>query len=125
MHAQSPWVSGSYTRDLVTPSGRIEALKVTRDREGEFHSQVFARYNCYEPEMAEALTQMFVRGTSTHKVGKVAEKLMGGAPGPGASAVSRLNQTLPSCCHTSPAEIKYHERQRRNKRIFLRKGVNK
>jgi hypothetical protein len=35
---------------------------------------------------------MFVSGTSTHKVGKVAEKLMGVAPS--ASAVSRLNQTL-------------------------------
>jgi putative transposase len=51
--------NGSYTRDLVTPTGRIENLKVPRDREGEFHSQVFERYNRYEPEVAEALTQMF------------------------------------------------------------------
>src|ERR1700681_2768399 len=50
------------------------------------------RYGRYEPEVAEALTEMFVSGTSTHKVGKVAEKLMGAAPS--ASAVSRLNQTL-------------------------------
>jgi len=35
---------------------------------------------------------MFVSGTSTHKVGNVAEKLMGAAPS--ASAVSRLNQSL-------------------------------
>jgi transposase-like protein len=84
--------NGSYTRDLVTPTGRVEDLKVPRDREGEFHTQVFERYNRYEPEVAEALTQMFVSGTSTHKVGKVAEKLMGAAPN--ASAVSRLNQTL-------------------------------
>src|SRR6266702_4245968 len=35
---------------------------------------------------------MFVSGTSTHNVGKVAETLMGVAPS--ASAVSRLNQTL-------------------------------
>jgi len=84
--------NGSYTRDLVTPTGRIEDLKVPRDREGEFHSQVFERYNRYEPEVAEALTQMFVSGTSTHKVGEVAATLMGIAPS--ASAVSRLNQTL-------------------------------
>jgi putative transposase len=51
--------NGSYTRDLVTPTGRIEDLKVPRDREGEFHSQVFKRYNRFEPEVAEALTQMF------------------------------------------------------------------
>src|SRR2546422_6255817 len=84
--------NGSYTRDLVTPAGRIEDLKVPRDREGEFHSQVFERYNRYEPEVAEALTQMFVSGTSTHKVGEVAATLMGVAPS--ASTVSRLNQTL-------------------------------
>jgi putative transposase len=62
------------------------------DREGEFHTQVFERDLRYEPEVAQALTQMFVSGTSTHHVGKVAEKLMGVAKS--ASAVSRLNQTL-------------------------------
>src|SRR5579864_9268660 len=35
---------------------------------------------------------MFVAGTSTHKVGEVAETLLGVAPS--ASAISRLNQTL-------------------------------
>jgi putative transposase len=84
--------NGSYTRDLVTPTGRIEDLKVPRDRAGTFQTQVFERYARYEPEVAEALTDMFVSGTSTQKVGKVAEKLLGVAPS--ASAVSRLNQTL-------------------------------
>src|SRR5256712_1077959 len=83
---------GYYRRDLVTKTGRIEDLSVPRDREGQFHTQVFERYGRYEPEVAEALTEMFVSGTSTHKVGKVTEKLMGAAPS--ASAVSRLNQTL-------------------------------
>jgi putative transposase len=84
--------NGYYTRDLVTSAGRIEDLKVPRDREGEFHTQVFERYSRYEPEVAEGLMEMFVSGTSTHKVGKVTEKLMGVAPS--ASAVSRLNHTL-------------------------------
>src|SRR2546425_2505391 len=84
--------NGYYTRDLVTKTGRIEDLSVPRDREGQFQTQVFERYGRYEPEVAEALTEMFVSGTSTHKVGKVTEKLMGAAPS--ASAVSRLNQTL-------------------------------
>src|SRR6266851_3543382 len=84
--------NGSYTRDLVTRTGRMEALKVPRDREGQFHSQVFERYQRYEPEVAEALTQMFVSGVSTHKVGEVAQTLTGVAPS--ASAVSRLNRTL-------------------------------
>src|SRR5438477_1049280 len=84
--------NGFYTRDLVTPTGRIEDLKVPRDREGAFHTQVFERYNRYEPEVTEALTQMFVSGVSTHKVGEVAQKLKGVAPS--ASTISRLNQPL-------------------------------
>lgn len=57
--------NGFYTRDLVTPTGRIEDLKVPRDREGEFHTQAFERYHRNAPEVAEALTQMFVSGVST------------------------------------------------------------
>ncbi len=84
--------NGYYTRDLVTKTGCIEDLSVPRDREGQYRTQVFERYGRYEPEVAEALTEMFVSGTSTQKVGKVAQTLMGVAPS--ASAVSRLNQTL-------------------------------
>jgi putative transposase len=84
--------NGSYTRDLATSTGRIEDLKVPRDREGQFHTQTFERYSRYEPHIAEGLTQMFVAGTSTHKVGDVAQTLLGVAPS--ASAISRLNQSL-------------------------------
>jgi transposase-like protein len=84
--------NGSYTRDLVTSTGRLEDLKVPRDREGQFHTQTFDRYRRYEPHIAEGLTQMFVAGTSTQKVGEVAQTLLGVAPS--ASTISRLNQTL-------------------------------
>ena len=84
--------NGYYTRDLVTTSGRIEDLQVPRDREGRFHTQVFERYRSYEPQVAQGLTDMFVAGTSTHKVGEVAQTLMGVAPS--ASAISRLNRDL-------------------------------
>jgi putative transposase len=84
--------NGHYTRDLVTSSGRLEDIKVPRDREGHFHTQVFERYSRYEPHIAEGLTQMFVAGTSTQKVGEVAQTLMGVAPS--ASTISRLNQSL-------------------------------
>ena len=83
---------GTYTRDLATATGRLEDLKVPRDREGQFHTQAFERYQRYEPHIAEGLTQMFVAGVSTHKVGEVAQTLMGVAPS--ASTISRLNQTL-------------------------------
>lgn len=84
--------NGHYTRDLATSTGRIEDLKVPRDREGHFHTQTFERYSRYEPHIAEGLTQMFVAGTSTHKVGEVAQTLLGVAPS--ASTISRLNQSL-------------------------------
>ena len=84
--------NGSYTRDLVTSTGRLKDINVPRDREGQFHTQAFERYSRYEPHIAEGLTQMFVAGTSTHKVGEVAQTLMGVAPS--ASTISRLNQTL-------------------------------
>jgi transposase-like protein len=81
--------NGYYSRDLSTTTGRIEALQVPRDREGRFHTQIFDRYRRYEPPVADGLTDMFVAGVSTHKVGEVAQTLMGVAPS--ASAVSRLN----------------------------------
>jgi transposase-like protein len=84
--------NGTYLRDLVTSTGRLEDLQVPRDREGQFHTQVFDRYSRYEPHIAEGLTQMFVAGTSTHKVGEVTQTLLGVAPS--ASTVSRLNQSL-------------------------------
>ena len=84
--------NGTYTRDLVTSTGRLEEIKVPRDRDGQFHTQVFDRYSRYEPQVAQGLTEMFVAGVSTHKVGEVAQTLLGVAPS--ASAISRLNQTL-------------------------------
>lgn len=72
--------NGTYTRDLATASGPIEDLKVPRDREGNFHTQVFERYQRYEPQVAEGITQMFVAGVSTQKVGEVTQTLMGVAP---------------------------------------------
>ena len=57
--------NGFYTRDLATASGPIKDLQVPRDREGEFHTQLFDRYSRYEQQVAEGLTEMFVSGTST------------------------------------------------------------
>ena len=84
--------NGSYMRDLVTSSGRLEGINVPRDREGQFHTQAFERYQRYEPHITEGLTQMFLAGVSTHKVGEVAQTLMGVTPS--TSTISRLNQTL-------------------------------
>src|SRR5207249_8111652 len=109
--------NGSYSRDLVTSTGRIEDVKVHRDREGQFHTQAFERYSRYEPHIAEGLTQMFVAGTSTHKVGEVAQTLMGVAPS--ASTISRLNQTL-----TQQFEAWRERRLQEHYRIVYLDGVH-
>ena len=36
--------NGHYARGLITPAGRIAQLRVPRDREGAFLTEVFARY---------------------------------------------------------------------------------
>jgi transposase-like protein len=50
------------------------------------------RYRRDAPQVAQGLTDIFVTGTSTHKVGQVAQILLGVAPS--ASAISRLNRDL-------------------------------
>jgi len=50
---------------LITSSGRIEGLQVPRDREGQFHTQVFDRYRRDAPQVAQGLIEMFVAGVST------------------------------------------------------------
>ncbi len=109
--------NGTYTRDLATSSGPIEELKVPRDRDGQFHPQVFDRYQRYEPQVAEGLTQMFVAGVSTPKVGEVAQTLIGVAPS--ASTVSRLNQTL-----TEQFETWRERRLQEHWRILYLDGVH-
>ncbi|SRR6266487_2836684 len=109
--------NGTYTRTLATSSGPIEDLEVPRDREGHFQTQVFDRYSRYEPQVAEGLTQMFVAGVSTQKVGEVTQTLMGVAPS--ASSVSRLNQTL-----TEQFETWRQRRLQEHWRILYLDGVH-
>jgi transposase-like protein len=90
--ARQGYRNGYYQRDLGTTNGTLKGVKVPRDREGVFHTQVFERYHRYQPLIEEGLTQMFVAGVSTDKVGQVTETLMGVKPSK--SAVSRLNADL-------------------------------
>ena len=55
-------------------------ITVPRDRAGQIHTQAFERYSRYEPHIADELTQMFVDGNSTDRVGEVAQTLLGVAP---------------------------------------------
>jgi len=85
--------NGHYTRDLATSTGRIEDLKVPRDREGQFHTQAFERYSRYEPHIARSASPRCSCPARARDIrGEVAQTLLGVAPS--ASTISRLNQTL-------------------------------
>jgi putative transposase len=84
--------NGSYGRDLITPVGKIEQLKVPRDRDGTFTTRVFEEYHRSTGEVEDALLEMWLQGISHRKIAEVTEKL--GAVRIGKDAVSRIAKRL-------------------------------
>ena len=60
--------NGYYTRNLITPVGKIEQLRVPRDREGTFLTEVFERYKRMTEEVKEAVLEIYLKGVSTRKI---------------------------------------------------------
>jgi putative transposase len=83
--------AGYYTRGLVTRIGKLE-LRVPRDREGRFSTELFARYQRSEKALVSALAEMYVQGVSTRKVKAITEELCGHTFS--ASTISRINASL-------------------------------
>ncbi len=67
--------NGYYTRNLVTPAGKIERLEVPRDREGEFVTEVFERYKRMTGDVEEAVLEMYLSGISLRKIAGVTDAL--------------------------------------------------
>lgn len=70
--------NGYYERDLTLRVGTIE-LRVPRDREGTFRTELFERYQRSERALVLALMEMVVNGISTRKVKRITERLCGHA----------------------------------------------
>jgi putative transposase len=68
--------NGHQPRTLTTRVGRLE-LRVPRDREGRFRTELFERYQRSEKALVLALMEMYVQGVSTRKVRKITEELCG------------------------------------------------
>ncbi|MCS4103362.1 IS256 family transposase [Salinibacter ruber] len=68
--------NGSYRRKLTTRVGTLE-LEVPRDREGEFQTALFQRYQRSEKALVLALMQMVVQGVSTRRVKEITTELCG------------------------------------------------
>jgi putative transposase len=86
----SQWLLHARSGDSDGPTRRSEACPEIGKANSTARSlNVTAAMNVHR---AISLTQMFVAGTSTHKVGEVAQTLLGVTPS--ASTISRLNQSL-------------------------------
>jgi putative transposase len=84
--------NGHYTRNLVTPAGKIERHDVPRDREGEFVTEVFERYKRMTGDVEEAILEMYLSGISVRKIAGVTEALS--RVRVGKDAVSRIARRL-------------------------------
>jgi putative transposase len=84
--------NGRYTRNLVTPAGKIERLEVPRDREGEFVTEVFKRYKRMTGDVEEAILEMYLSGISVRKIAGVTDALS--RVKVGKDAVSRIARRL-------------------------------
>jgi len=83
--------AGYYSRGLVTRIGKLE-LRVPRDRNGEFSTALFERYQRSEKALVAALAEMYVQGVSTRKVTAITEELCGHRFS--ASSISAVNKGM-------------------------------
>jgi putative transposase len=89
--SRSGYRAGYYSRGLITRIGKIE-LRVPRDRNGEFSTALFERFQRSEKALVAALAEMYVQGVSTRKVKAITEELCGHSFS--ASAISTINKGL-------------------------------
>lgn len=83
--------AGYSSRQLVTRIGKLE-LSVPRDRNGDFSTALFERYQRSEKALVAALAEMYVQGVSTRKVKAITEELCGHRFS--ASTISQINKGL-------------------------------
>jgi transposase-like protein len=83
--------AGYYPRHFITRIGKLE-LRVPRDRNGQFSTELFARYQRSEKAFVSALAEMYIQGVSTRKVKAITEELCGHRFS--ASTISQINKGL-------------------------------
>ncbi len=70
------WRNGYKPRAFKTRVGKLE-LMVPKDREGNFQTELFERYQRSEKALVLAVVQMYLNGVSTRKVKAISEALCG------------------------------------------------
>lgn len=84
--------NGYYPRSLHTKFGNIEKMSVPRDRNGEFHTQVFEPYQRRDGWLEEAVIQMYKSGMGTRDVARFIESMFGSHYSP--TTVSNITATV-------------------------------
>ena len=84
--------NGYYGRTLDTRYGKIEDLRVPRDRQGEFQTQVFEPYQRREGWLEEAVIHMYKGGMGTRDVAKFIDSMFGTQYSP--TTISNITNTV-------------------------------
>jgi putative transposase len=84
--------NGSYPRGFTLKGIGEVAVKVPRDRDGEFKTQVIPRSKQYEDQLRQDLCLMFLGGMSTRTLSLMSERLIGRSIS--ASEVSKASKEL-------------------------------
>jgi putative transposase len=84
--------NGSYGRHFTLKGIGEVALKVPRDRNGEFKTQIIPRSKQYEDAIRQDLCVMFLSGVSTRTLSMISERLIGRKISP--SEVSKASKEL-------------------------------
>lgn len=84
--------NGYYERTLDTRFGKIEDLKVPRDRHGDFQTQVFEPYQRRDGWLEEAVIRMYKGGMSTRDVAGFIECIIGTQYSP--TTISNVTKTV-------------------------------
>jgi putative transposase len=100
--------NGFRRRSLLTRSGVIEGMRVPRDRGSTYRPGVFERYQRVHKSLRESITQMYLHGVSTRKVGEVLDALMGARVSAGyVSKVTKDLDELVREFHSKPIDTSF------------------
>lgn len=100
--------NGYYERTLDTRYGKIEELKVPRDRKGNFQTQLFEPYQRRDGWLEEAVIHMYKGGMSTRDVARFIEGMFGTQYSP--TTISNITSTVLEDVerwHERPLEKRY------------------
>ena len=93
--------NGAYYRKVDTQFGQIE-IKVTRDRNGEFHQHTMPDYKRHTDVLEQTVIKLYSKGVTTREIADLIEKMYGGYYSP--AMVSNISKEM------IPKVEAYHQR---------------